>query len=121
MGDLIPRFDVSYDAGAFVDGCLMALAGGRPSTRGLEAVFGERDLVWTGSGRQALYLMLRALDLRPGAKVAIPLFRSSSVASAVVAAGCKPFFIDVDPRTLAMDPSEVDRVRSRVAADGRAL
>ncbi len=116
MADLIPRFDVSYDIGAFVDGCLIALAGGLPSTRGLETVFGERDLVWTGSGRQAFYLMLRALDLRPGAKVAIPLFSSSSVATAVVAAGCEPFFIDVHPRTLTMDPSEVDRVRSRVAA-----
>jgi dTDP-4-amino-4,6-dideoxygalactose transaminase len=116
MADLIPRFDVSYDLGALVDGCLIALAGGMPSTHGLEAVFGNRDLVWTGSGRQALYLMLRALELRPGAKVAIPLFSSSSVASAVIAAGCEPFFIDVDPRTLTMDPSEVDRVRSRVAA-----
>jgi perosamine synthetase len=116
MADLIPRFDVSYDAGAFVDGCLMAIAGGRPSTRGLEAIFGDRELIWTGSGRQALYLMLRALDLPPGARVAIPLFSSSSVASAVVAAGCEPFFIDVHPRTLTMDPREVDRVRSRVAA-----
>ncbi len=116
MGNLIPRFDVSYDAGAFIDGCLVALAGGQPTTRGLESIFGERQLIWTGSGRQALYLMLRALELRPGAKVAIPLFSSSSVASTVVAAGCQPFFVDVDPRTLTMDPREVDRVRSRVSA-----
>jgi perosamine synthetase len=116
MINLIPRFAVPYGPAAFARGCLATLKGGTPSTRGLEAVFGDREMVWTGSGRQALYLMLQALTEQPGAKVAVPLFTSGSVISTVRAAGCEPVFLDVDPRTLTVDSNEIARVRSQVAA-----
>jgi perosamine synthetase len=116
MTRLIPRFAVPYGPTAFAHGCLATLSGGTRSPLGLEAVFGDREMVWTGSGRQALYLMLRALNERPGAKVAVPLLTSGSVISTVRAAGCEPFFLDIDPRTLTVDPNEIRRAQSQVAA-----
>lgn len=116
MMNLIPRFEVAYTSRAFVNGCLASLTLSTPAASGLEAVFGRREMVWTGSGRQALSLMLRGLNLGAGAKVAIPLLSSGAVAAAVRTAGCEPVFVDVHPRTLTMEPNALLRVRFKVDA-----
>lgn len=112
----IPRFEISYGPAAFAAACRATLAGEVPPARDLASVLGDRQLIWTGSGSQALSLVLVALKLGRGARVAIPLFSPAAVATAVEAAGCQPLYVDVDPRTLTMDPREVARVRERVAA-----
>jgi perosamine synthetase len=116
MPDLIPRLAVPYGLRDFARSCLATIRGGYPSTRGLEPVFGNRELMWTGSGRQALFLLLLALDLPPGAGVAVPLFTSGSVITTVKAAGFEPVFVDIDRQTLTLDPPELSRVRSQIAA-----
>ena len=71
---------------------------------------------WTRSGRQALRLLLTALDLKPGSGVAIPLFTDPSLVSAIVAAGHRPIFIDVDPEFLTIDPESLEAARGRFSA-----
>jgi dTDP-4-amino-4,6-dideoxygalactose transaminase len=101
---------------AFLAACRAAITGEIPTPKILAPVVGDRALAWTGSGSQALSLILVALKMGRGAKVAVPLLSPPAVAAAVKAAGCEPLFIDVDPRTLVVDPNEVARVRSRVSA-----
>ena len=50
-------------------------------------------------GRVALYGILKALDIRPGDGVILPGYTCFAVPSAVVFAGAKPIYADIDPET----------------------
>lgn len=66
----------------------------------LEADFaahlGSRYAVAVASCSAALFLALKALGLKPGAKVLIPAFTFAAVPSAVVHADCVPVLVEVD-------------------------
>jgi dTDP-4-amino-4,6-dideoxygalactose transaminase len=79
-----------------------------PSAFGL---LGDSPKFWTRSGRQALRLILSALELKAGSGVALPLFTDPSLVTAIVAAGHRPVFIDVDPIFLTMDPKSLEVAR----------
>lgn len=65
---------------------------------------------------QALTLTLQAMDLPPGGYVALPAWTFVATAHAVVQAGLKPWFVDVDPATWMLDPAAVKRLPERPAA-----
>ena len=90
----------------------MAVFGAPPPPKEF-GLLGGSPKFWTGSGRQALRLLLTSLDLAPGSGVALPLFADPSLAAAIVAAGHKPVFIDIDPVTLTIDPRIVDAASGR--------
>ena len=72
MNSLIPRFAIPYGPRALAGASAASLTGAIASGRAVENLLGRREYLWTGSGRQALVLMLRALQLGEGAKVAVP-------------------------------------------------
>ena len=80
------------------------------------ALLGDSPKFWTRSGRQALRLLLGALELPPASGVALPLFTDPSLVRAIVAAGHRPVFIDVDPRFLTMDPYSLRRANGSYSA-----
>ncbi len=73
-------------------------AEGAPVAR-LEAEFAEhmgvRYALAVSSCSAALFLALRALDLKPGARVLIPAFTFAAVPSAVIHANCVPVLVEV--------------------------
>lgn len=71
-----------------------------------------------GSGTAALELSLRAAGLgEGGAEVLLPALTSPFTAQAVLAAGCRPRFADVDADSLLLDPGDAEaRIRKRTAA-----
>jgi perosamine synthetase len=105
----IPRFALPYTAGDFAAGVRAIFRFCPPPE--LFVPFGDRPKFWTRSGRQALQLLLRALELKPGSGVAIPLFTDPSLFRAIVAAGHKPVFIDIDPQYLTIDPQSLKNAR----------
>jgi perosamine synthetase len=109
----IPRFALPYTLSDCAAG-LRAILGHAPPP--VFQLLGDSPKFWTRSGRQALRLLLTALDLKPGSGVAIPLFTDPSLVSAIVAAGHRPVFIDIDSRYLTMDPNALLASRSGVAA-----
>ena len=110
----IPRFALPYTHADFIAGALAILRGGPlPEAFGL---LGASPKFWTRSGRQALRLLLEALDLTPGSGVALPLFTDPSLVGAILAAGHRPVFIDIDQRTFTMDPKSLDAARGAFAA-----
>ncbi|MET7736852.1 DegT/DnrJ/EryC1/StrS family aminotransferase [Streptomyces sp. NPDC005402] len=69
---------------------------------------GARYVVGVNSGTDALVLLLRACGLRPGDGVLVPAYSFFATASAVVLAGGRPQFVDIDPGTYAMDPAALE-------------
>ncbi|MGH3922033.1 MAG: DegT/DnrJ/EryC1/StrS family aminotransferase, partial [Pseudonocardiaceae bacterium] len=68
---------------------------------------GARHVVGVNSGTDALVLLLRACGLRPGDQVIVPAFSFIATASAVVLAGGRPVFADIDPLSYAIDPQSL--------------
>jgi len=78
---------------------------------------GSRHAVGVASGTDAVYLALRALDLGDGDEVITSPFTFFATAGAIVNAGGRVVFADIDPRTFNLDPEKVaaaitDRTRA---------
>jgi len=83
----------------------------------LAAAWGAGFAVAVGSGTAALELSLRAVGLgESGAEVLLPSLTSPFTAQAVLAAGCRPRFADIDAGTLLLDAAAVERRIRRGAA-----
>jgi dTDP-4-amino-4,6-dideoxygalactose transaminase len=74
--------------------------------------------VGVGSGTDALRIGLQALGIQSGDEVLVVANAGVPPVAAVVAAGGRPVFCDVDPRTHALDPDEIER---RVTQRTRAV
>jgi len=111
----IPRFALPYTAVDFAAALLAIFRNGPPLPDAF-GLLGDSPKFWTRSGRQAFQLLLSALALRPGSGVALPLFTDPSLVGAIVAAGHRPVFIDVDPQFLTMDPKSLEDARGTFAA-----
>jgi dTDP-4-amino-4,6-dideoxygalactose transaminase len=112
--------------------------------REFAAFAGVRHCVGVASGTDALTIALRALGVGPGDEVVVPALTFYATAEAVVNAGARPVFCDVDSGTLAMtaasaraaigertaallpvhlfgNPAPMDELRELAAAHGLAL
>jgi dTDP-3-amino-3,4,6-trideoxy-alpha-D-glucose transaminase len=80
--------------------------------------WGAGFAVTAGTGTAALELSLRAVGLgESGKEVLLPALTSPFTAQAVLAAGCRPRFADVDAASLLLDPEDTEaRIRTRTAA-----
>jgi dTDP-4-amino-4,6-dideoxygalactose transaminase len=66
------------------------------------AYAGVRHCVGVANGTEALTIALRALGVQAGDEVVVPALTFYATAEAVVNAGARPVFCDVDPDTFAM-------------------
>jgi dTDP-3-amino-3,4,6-trideoxy-alpha-D-glucose transaminase len=80
---------------------------GEAFERELAGALGARDAVAVGNGTDALALALRALGVGPGDEVVTSAVSAAFTALAVLQAGARPVFVDVDPRTLNLDPERL--------------
>ena len=72
--------------------------------------WGAKFAVGVGTGTDAIELMIRGAGLGDsGGEILLPALTSPFSAQAVLAAGCKPRFADVDPESLLMDPADAER------------
>ncbi|MDQ6672500.1 MAG: DegT/DnrJ/EryC1/StrS family aminotransferase [Chloroflexota bacterium] len=69
----------------------------------------DLEAVGVGSGTDALRIGLLALGTQPGDEVLVVANAGIPPVAAVVAAGARPVFCDVDPRTQTLDPVEIGR------------
>jgi dTDP-3-amino-3,4,6-trideoxy-alpha-D-glucose transaminase len=68
---------------------------------------GVGNVVGVGNGTDALTIALRAAGVGPGDDVVVPSFTFYATAEAVVTAGGRPVFCDVDPATFCVTPDTV--------------
>ncbi|HEY8770003.1 MAG TPA: DegT/DnrJ/EryC1/StrS family aminotransferase [Thermoleophilaceae bacterium] len=79
---------------------------------------GVRNVVGVGNGTDALTIALRAAGVGPGDDVVVPSFTFYATAEAVVTAGGRPVFCDVDPATFCVTP---DTVRAAITPRTKAV
>jgi dTDP-4-amino-4,6-dideoxygalactose transaminase len=81
------------------DGCFVL----GPELDGFEREFASylkvRHVIGVANGTDAITIALRAIGVRPGDDVVVPSFTFYATAEAVVDAGARPVFCDVDPET----------------------
>lgn len=83
-----------------------------PEVEAFEAEFAATSrvphAVGVGTGTDAITLILRALDIGPGDEVITPPLSAAYSALAVMMAGARPVFTDIDPERLTLDPRGVE-------------
>jgi len=71
---------------------------------------GARFGICTNSGTTALEIALRAAAIAPGDEVILPAYTFVASATAILAVGAVPIFVDIDPETYNLDPQRVEEV-----------
>ncbi len=87
-----------------------------PEVDAFEAEFaaasGAAHAVGVGNGTDALLLILRALGIGPGDEVITSPLSAAYTALAILMAGARPVFADIDPARFTLDPDEIERALS---------
>jgi len=115
----VPYLDFSRaaaaEAGAFATAFERVHASGRyvlgPEVEAFEGAFaafaGAAHGIGCANGTDAITLALRALDVGNGDDVLTVSMTCAPTATGIVNAGARPVFVEVDPRTLTLDPGRL--------------
>jgi dTDP-3-amino-3,4,6-trideoxy-alpha-D-glucose transaminase len=93
-GTIRERVAAAIDAGRYILGPEV-----QEFERELASYLGVGHVIGVGNGTDAITIALRALGVRAGDEVVVPSFTFYATAEAVVTAGARPVFCDVDPDT----------------------
>lgn len=77
--------------------------------RAIAEYTGGGEIAAVCNGTAALHLALLALGIGPGHRVGVAAYSWPATANAVVVAGARPVFIDIEPHTMGMDPAALER------------
>ena len=79
---------------------------------------GTKYAVGVNSGTDALILALKAFGVGEGDEVITTPFTFIATAEAIVRAGAKPIFVDIDPKTCNIDPS---LIKEKITKNTKAI
>src|SRR5207249_286560 len=91
------------DSGAFAGGPFV-----EQFEQDFAAYCGGQHAIGVGSGTEALWLTLLALDVGPGDEVITVPSTFMATAEAITYCGARPVFVDIDERTYTMDPAGLE-------------
>src|ERR1700686_5032651 len=74
---------------------------------------GTSHAVAVNSGTSGLHLCMRAVGISEGDEVIVPSFAFIAVANAPCYERATPVFVDIDPRTLNLDPGRIEEAITR--------
>jgi dTDP-3-amino-3,4,6-trideoxy-alpha-D-glucose transaminase len=77
--------------------------------RDLGLYLGVDHVIGVANGTDAITIALRALGVGPGDEVIVPSFTFYATAEAVVTAGARPVFCDIDPDTFCITAETAER------------
>ena len=112
---LIPRFNMDYNITDFLCAVRGILSNNRNEDF-LGSLFKEKKVYFTGSGRTAIYAVLCSLNLPPSSNIGVPLYSCPSVFDAIIQAGHRPYFIDINFENYTFDPEDLERKYKEIDA-----
>ena len=71
-----------------------------------------QDCIAVNNGTSALIAPLWSMDLQPGDEVITTPFTFIATSNAILIAGAKPVFVDIDPNTLLIDPQKIENAKA---------
>ena len=80
---------------------------------------GAKHAISCSNGTDALLLGLMAYDIGPGDAIFTTPFTFFASAEVISMLGATPVFVDIDPHTFNMDPTELDKEIQRVKMEGK--
>jgi len=84
---------------------------------GVAKYIGAKHAVATSSGTTALQAAVAALGIKPGDEVITTPFTFIATSNAILSAGARPVFADINPETFNMDPESMEaRITHRTKA-----
>lgn len=102
---LIPRFNIDYNTNDFMYSLINIRS--KVDISPVAELFRDSYIEFTNSGRTSLYMILRALNLPDNSNIGVPLYCCPSVFDAIIKAGHKPLFIDIDPKNYTISPKDL--------------
>src|SRR6187399_2652352 len=90
-----------------------AFIGGKPVqefANNLAAYLGVKHVIPCANGTDALQIAMMSLDLQPGDEVITPSFTYIATTEVIALLRLTPVFVEVDPKTFCIDPSELKKV-----------
>lgn len=75
----------------------------------MEQYLGAKNIILVSSCTAAFHLILKALEIGPGDEVITPSLTYTSIGNIILNVGAIPVFVDVDPQTMTLDPSEFEK------------
>ncbi len=87
----------------------------------LAEFLGSRFAIGVSSGTEALYLILKALNLPSGSFVLLPSFTFVATAEVVVRAGLVPYFVDVEEDTYNLSPDALVKTYENLCRQGKKI
>ncbi len=98
-------------------GMLTSGLGAGPEVLAFEKSFADfacaKHAVAVNTGTAALHSAVLAVGVKQGDEVILPSFTFVATAEAVVLAGAKPVFADIDPKTYNLSPSAVEKALTK--------
>lgn len=107
------RIKMVLDHGKYINGPEVAELEER-----MASFVGVKHAVGCSSGTDALVMALMAFGIGPGDSVITTPFTFTATAEAIVLAGARPVFVDIELETLNLDP---DKLESAIRSDTRAV
>jgi perosamine synthetase len=80
--------------------------------------FNLRDCIAVNNGTSAIIAPLWSMDLEPGDEVITTPFTFIATSNAILIAGAKPVFVDIDPETYLID---ADKIESAITEKTKAI
>lgn len=109
---IIGDAEVNAVAEVLKNGPLTNALGKGPKVTAFEKEFAEfanvSYSIAVNTGTSALHLAIVSAGVKPGDEVILPSFTFVATAEAVVMAGGKPVFVDIDPRSFNINPNKIE-------------
>jgi len=102
QGDIDARLRRVLESGAFILGAEVA-----DCEAALARLGGAAHAIGVANGTDALVIALQVEDIGPGDAVFLPAFTYAATAEAVLLAGARPVFVDVDAATFNIDAGDL--------------
>lgn len=74
-----------------------------------KALVDTGNCISTGSGTDAIFIILKTLGIQPGDEILTPAFSWISSSEVISLCNAKPVFVDVHPETYTIDPALIEK------------